>query len=347
MIEYYRLDNRFERVKVLEDYSSMLWSERYDAVGSFTIVYSAKDYKLDLTPGTYLGNSKTRTVMRVTRNERSFSSEGVVYTISGYSLQHILSQRSLFIGVKNPNLKYRSTLGNVICKAVEVSLVPGAVYFPGDAIDGFQTLNESGTVEALSVELKPSNLLDLVLELLPVKGLGFEIYPIKPYGFVFRVYDGAKRQNVMMSVDFDNVISDRFISDSKDHKNVAYIWSAEQTRFVVVYANGPSSERDNLDRKVLQVDASDIRSEDYADPALFKEALMFRGYQELAKYDHVRLYDGEVLGEAIEYGSDYFLGDVIRVRGITGNFVDMKLVENTWAHDRDGFKSIPTVRQVG
>jgi len=272
--------------------------------------------------------------------------EGVTYTYQGKSLQNLLSQRSIFVGVKNPNFKYRSNLGAIICKAVEICFVRDSVYFPGDAIDGFVVINDSGTTEAISSELKPRNLLDTVLELLPMKGIGFEVYPVEPYGFHFRVYSGRKLQSVMLSVDFDNVTSDQHLTDISEHKNVAYVWSGDQTKFTAAYANGPSDMRDGIDRKVLQVDATDIRAEDYADSAMFLEALQFRGLSELAKCKQWKFYDAEIDPEAFTYRKDFFLGDVIKVRGLEGRFVEMMLVENTWTHDREGFKSIPTVREI-
>lgn len=349
MIDYFLLDYKFRRTNVIDQYDSMIWSERYDTVGTFTMTFHERNMPKDyvIAPDMYLGNSKSNVIMKVESISRKFTrGEGVTYTYQGKSLQNLLSQRSIFVGVKNPNLKYRSNLAEIICKAVEICFVKGSVYFPDDAIDGFSVINNAGTTEAISAELKPRNLLDTVLELLPMKGIGFEVYPVEPYGFHFRVYDGRKLQNVMLSVDFDNVTSDQHLTDISDHKNVAYIWSGDQTQFTAAYANDPAELRDNIGRKVLQVEASDIRAEDYTDVSLFREALQFRGLQELAKCKRWKFYDAEIEPGTFTYRKDFFLGDVIKVRGIDGRFVEMMLVENAWTHDREGFKSIPTVREI-
>ena len=349
MIDYFLLDHKFRRTNVIDQYSSMIWSERYDTVGTFELKFSETNLPENYTiiPGDYIGNSRSNVIMRVESVSRKLTKdEGVTYTYQGKSLQNLLSQRSIFVGVKNPNFKYRSNLGEIICKVVEICFVPDSVYFPGDAIDGFAVINDTGTVEAISSELKPRNLLDTVLELLPMKNLGFDVYPIESSGFHFRVYNGKRIRGVRLSVDFDNVISDQHLTDISEHKNVAYVWSGDQTKFTAVYANGPAHMRDGIDRKVLQVDATDIREEDYDDRAMFVEALQFRGLSELAKCQQWKLYDAEIDPGAFTYRKDFFLGDIITVRGLEGRFVEMMLVENTWTHDREGFKSIPTVREI-
>lgn len=349
VINYFVLDYKFRRTNVIDQYNSMIWSERYDAVGTFELVFHETNLPTNysITPGTYMGNSKSNVIMKVESVSRKFvEGEGVTYTYRGKSLQNLLNQRAIFVGVKNPNFKYRSNLADTLCKVVEICFVKGSVYFPDDSIDGFTVINSTGTTEAISSELKPRNLLDTVLELLPMKDIGFEVYPVEPYGFHFRVYDGQKRQGVMLSVDFDNVISEQHLTDISQHKNVAYVWSGDQTQFAAAYANDPAELRDNIDRKVLQVDASDIRAEDYEDKAQFREALQFRGLQELAKCKRLKLYDAEIEPNTFTYRKDFFLGDVIKVRGLEGRFSEMMLVENTWTHDREGFKSIPTVREI-
>ena len=349
VIDYFVLDHKFRRTNVIDQYNSMIWSERYDNVGTCELVFHETNRPMNysIVPGVYLGNSKSNVIMKIESVSRKFvKGEGVTFTYRGKSLQNLLSQRAIFVGVKNPNFLYRSNLADTICKVVERCFVRGSTYFPDDAIDGFTVINDAGTVEAISSELKPRNLLETVLELLPMKDIGFEVYPVEPYGYHFRVYDGAKRQGVMLSVDFDNVTSEQHLTDISEHKNVAYVWSGDQTRFTAAYANDPAELRDNIDRKVLQVDASDIRAEDYETDALFKEALQFRGLQELAKCKRWKFYDAEIEPNTFTYRKDFFLGDVVKVRGLEGRFVEMMLVENTWTHDREGFKSIPTVREV-
>lgn len=349
MIDYFLLDRQFRRTNVIDQYNSIIWSERYDTVGTFELKFSETNLPESYTiiPGDYIGNSRSNVIMMVESVSRKLTKdEGVTYTYQGKSLQNLLNQRSIFVGVKNPNFKYRSNLGEIICKAVQICFVPDSVYFPKDAIDGFVVINDSGTVEAISAELKPRNLLDTVLELLPMKNLGFDVYPIESSGFHFRVYNGKRIRGVRLSVDFDNVISDQHLTDISEHKNVAYVWSGDQTKFTAVYANGPAHMRDGIDRKVLQVDATDIREEDYDDRAMFVEALQFRGLSELAKCQRWKLYSAEIDPEALIYRKDFFLGDVVEARGLEGRFVEVMFVENTWTHDREGFKSIPTVREV-
>ena len=349
MIDYFLLDRQFRRTNVIDQYNSIIWSERYDTVGTFELKFSETNLPESYTiiPGDYIGNSRSNVKMMVESVSRKLTKdEGVTYTYQGKSLQNLLNQRSIFVGVKNPNFKYRSNLGEIICKAVQICFVPDSVYFPKDAIDGFVVINDSGTVEAISAELKPRNLLDTVLELLPMKNLGFDVYPIESSGFHFRVYNGKRIRGVRLSVDFDNVISDQHLTDISEHKNVAYVWSGDQTKFTAVYANGPAHMRDGIDRKVLQVDATDIREEDYDDRAMFVEALQFRGLSELAKCQRWKLYSAEIDPEALIYRKDFFLGDVVEARGLEGRFVEVMFVENTWTHDREGFKSIPTVREV-
>lgn len=347
MIDYFILDTSYRKSRVLDQYISMIWHEKYDDVGEFQLMYNEELFKkTGIAIGTRIGNSKTNVVMTVRSITRKHEEhQGFIYTIEGLSLQYILSYRAIFGGSAKPNLKLSGSMGKIICNAVASCFVEGTTYFTYDAIPYFYCLDETNSVEMMRAELQPKGLLETVKELAAIKDMGFEVYPRESgVGYHFRVYHGQYR-NYHLSADFDNVQNEQYLLDDYSFKNVAYVWSKDQTKAIAVGYNDIShTRRSGMARRVLNVAADDIDPTDYATNAEFTEALVFRGKTELAKYKHNYVYDVELVDEKLTYVDHFRLGDLMTFRSGTGGYNQVRVVENMWTHDREGFKSHPTFR---
>lgn len=349
LIDYFLVDRRYEPYRVIDEYNTMSWTERYDDVGEFQLTYSEKEFlNSGVSIGMNISNSKSTTVMTVKSVSRKIEQDGrISYVVEGRSLQNILSYRAIFKGSSNPNLKLKGTLGKVVCDAVKSCFVEGRTFYPHDIVPGFYTVDRSNSNETLTVELKPEELLGVVKNLCSMGDLGFDIIPEDGGSRLgFKVYSGIERSQVI-SMDFGNLKGEQNYSSDMDYKNVAYVWSADQSRAIATSADGTTTSRfTGLARRVLNIKADDISADEYEDPNEFNNALVSRGRFELARNRKVDLLEAEVVDEKMKYLDDFKLGDILTFRGVDEKYKKVRVSENIWTHDQDGFRSYPTIRNL-
>lgn len=344
MIDFYFLNVDYSRMTIVDQFISMVWTERYDDVGEFELIYSEEHYPDNIVKlGRALGNSKSNVIMLVEQIHRTFSEgETAQVKIKGRSLQSLLMRRSIFVGLANPNLKLVGTTGQILKAATEKCFVTGKTYFPSDAIDGFSVIDDTLSVQRKVAELKPGELLERIKPLMPMKGIGFEVFPkTSTPGYICRFYHGAYRPHILSS-DFDSFKGEETLSQNVDFKNIAYVWSGDQTKFVTA-TYGTSVYLEGISRRIITIEASDIRAEDYTSGDDFREALYLRGYTELYHLQPKNVFSAEIADNVLSYIDDYNLGDILKYRGRDGEILEVRVTENIWTVDVDGFKSYPTV----
>lgn len=78
--------------------------------------------------------------------------------------------------------------------------------------------------------------------------------------------------------------------------------------------------------------------------AALNALLQARGLQELAKYNNITAFDGQIpqIGSYV-YDRDYFLGDILEVRNEDGIVNNVRTTEQIFSQDASGEKSYPTL----
>lgn len=353
----------FELIKILDDYKSLIWTERYTKCGDFEYETSmSSDLVEAIKPGRYLTLDGSDTTMIVeTVSITTNTTDGNRIKVTGRDLKSILERRIVW-NQTQLNSKIETAIEkllneNVINPAISNRKIPGFV---------FQSSGDT-RLDAIKVDTQftGDNLLDAIETLCSANNVGYTIAfnPDDPdVRFIFQLYLGEDRSYdqetnpwVIFSPSFDNLIGSDYVESTKLYKNVAHIKGEgeglDRKAFTIVLDNDPTG----MDRKELYVDARDIsqNSDSYDDEgnpikisdAEYNAKLRLRGYEKLSEYEYERAFTGEseVVDGVFVYGKDFFMGDVIQVENEFGMSDKARVTELIRSGDTSGFAVYPTL----
>jgi len=367
-MELYVLDSLLRRTDVVDQYDSLIWTDRFSTAGDFELVTSSTPTaRQKFAPGQLLALNLSDRVMQVDSIEDKDDSEGrSLLTIKGPSLEHILGERPARPAdnmlAKDPadtnstELKwiFTDTPANV-ARAIYNAICGTGVYDPNDVLP-FSTAaspkylpdtNELvDAVVKLAVDLS-GTVQSNIESICTSYGLGYRIIRDPDTAqLYFHVYGGRNRTSrqtadpaIIFSQDIGNLNETTFLTTTTGRKNVAYVIAPKGSR--KVYIEGTSATVSGFDRRVLLVEASDIT---LSAGQPLQDALEQRGQEELAKYKPLQGMDGEIQQvSGYLYGRDYNLGDTVEIRNPDGVTTEMQVTEQIFSQDESGEKSYPTL----
>jgi hypothetical protein len=358
-MEVYILDNLLRRVEVVDKFESLIWTERFAAMGEFELLLpSSNETRSRFTKGKKLAINNSHRVMTVETTEDTTDEDGkAMLKVRGPSLEAILQDRVAKDTMSNlttePKWVITDTPGNIartvfndICVLGNLDpddIIPfmtvGSL-FPAD------TIPESSTTITASLDLQ--TVYDAVKGICDLYDLGFRLTRnFDTSQLFFNIYSGRDRTSnqsvdtpVIFSPNLDNLKNTVELTTIEKSKNVAYVFSPDG--FAVVYASWvDATDTAGFERRVLTVKADDITTADYPDvPA----ALEQRGLEELSKARGFTAFDGELnQNSEFVYGVDYNLGDLVEMRNVDGIVNQMRVTEQIFVDDAEGERSYPTL----
>lgn len=357
-MDVYILDELFRRDQVVDTYESMIWAERYTSIGDFHLKIKATRENRNLfVADTRIGIDRSRRVMAVDTVEDARSDDGVaILDVKGQSLERILEDRVCMYSMEGSEL---ASDWNVEGKPADIMrllfrrAIVEATLNPDDAIPYYVpgSVLSSGTIpepqEIIKTKIEIASLYDNLKKFGEMYNLGFRLYKGDVAGTLqFDVYTGDNRTTrqssfpaVVFSEELGNLTDTKELTTTAQLKNVAYVISKHG--YQVVYANDDVAPPAGLDRRVLMVKADDI---ELTAGAELMAALTQRGKEELAKHRVVRAFDGETpQEESYIYGVHYNLGDIVEKRNGDGLTTDMRVTEQIFVRDTNGFRAYPTL----
>jgi hypothetical protein len=352
----YTLDALYQRKYIIDEYISLIWTERWQAFGDFQLdIHSTFGTRSILTPDTWLTIPQSNYVMRIETVEDDDNADGSrILTVKGRSIEAILLDRvakgSLSTLTVSPQWTITDTPAAVARKIFHDICVTG-ILNAGDVISGvyetsFITSNIPEPVDPITAHIKPQTLYDATVNICVPWELGFRLIT-DGYGYLYyNIYSGSDRTTsqtilpaVVFATELDNLQNTKELTTIDKSKNVAYVFSPDG--FQMVYPTGVDSTVAGFDRRILTVDASDITSASVSD---VPSALIQRGREQLAASRTFQGFDGEISHNSqYIYGVDYNLGDVIEMRNTDGVVNNMRVTEQIFVSDQEGDRSYPTL----
>ena len=357
-MEVYVLDDLLRRIAVIDRYESLIWTERWQAVGDFELLLeSSRNTRGLLRTGKHLAMTDSDRVMEIKYVENKIDDEGrKLLKVTGPSLEKVLEDRiateGMFGLTDEPDWLIVNTPGNIaryifqkIC--VEGILDPGDIlpfYKPGNMYPA-DTIPEEAT--SYLSEIPVSTVLKAITDLCTPYELGFRLTRnFDKSELYFNVYSGNNRTTqqsvftpVIFSPELENMKNVTEVQSIQDYKNTAYVFSKNGA--VVVYAENIDPDISGFERRVLLVDANDVDLEAGAE---LTSILHNKGLDALAKANSLYMFDGEVdQYSPFKYGRDYFLGDLVEMRNSDGATNHMRVTEQIFVSDGEGDRSYPTL----
>jgi hypothetical protein len=217
----------------------------------------------------------------------------------------------------------------------------------------------------------PINMYDYMVQLAEPNGVGWRFYPVYNgvnYDLIFRAYRGLDRsidqtvrRQIIHSLDLGTLKSIEEI-----HSTDTYItnlvmfapkidpeaYGFDPTDVVGRAQVSGTSTYEDFRRRTLVVKADDITPEDYhwwtssTNNGILEaqKVLNQRAKDMLANLNLRKFLNGEVVeANLFKYGTDYFMGDVITLKGVYGAYQNARVVEYVQTVDSAGYKAYPTI----
>jgi hypothetical protein len=358
-MEVFILDGNLLRTEIVEQFESMIWTERYQGYG---------DFQLDIDPsladsplfnqGTFLGIDKSSRVMYIDSTEEKNNDDGKrVLVCKGKSLEAKLLERpNGYVA----NVNAAITLGNGATTPANIvrNLFTAICVSNATQVNDQMPFIQPGVFSPTSgriaeptdtptIQTTIGNLYETIQNICRVYNLGFRlIRPLDDSKLYFEVYMGYDRTTsqtakdaVVFSSALDSLTDTSELIVSDGLKNVAYVYAPNGT--TTVYGNGADANTAGFDKKILVVDASDITD---AAGAGLTAKLVQRGTEELAKNRILQGFDGQIpQSGSYVYGTNYELGDLVEKRSDKGTVSQMRVTEQIFVQDKTGERSYPTL----
>lgn len=352
--------------KPVENWDSLIWTERFNTGGDFQLKTGDTRFMEILPEGTRVTLRETNVVMEVETHEIERKKNAAdILTIKGRTFDSILDRRialpsvTASTGANNWTVNSKTPsdvayyLINQIC--VQGILDPADIF--ESAMVQFPTpadyLTSTGPTKGF--DISRGVLLPIVLGLLQTETKAdpstSPVTPaVVPHGIravrpnengtaiAIEIYVGTDRsQTVYFDATRDLLNDGKYLFSKVGYANAAYGVGPNMAAKMFKGASNPTG----LARRVILTDAS---QSGLGDSAILKAEMS----QSLSEARETAMFDGSINEDISPYtfGVDYNLGDIVKLVGDYGLEEKARVTEYIRSYDAAGFKSFPTLTTV-
>lgn len=346
------LNTSLDAISVVDDYESLIWTDRYQEHGDFEIYTPVTiDILSVLKQDYYLINRDSEHAMIVEKLLIKTDVElGNHITITGRSLESILKRRIVW--------GQRSITGN-LQNGIKTLLDENVInpVDPDRRIDNFifeESTDERITSLTIDAQYTGDELYDVVSKLCKEHGIGFRVTLNDNKQFVFKLYAGMDRSYdqtsntyVIFSPNFENIVNSNYLESKSALKNVTLVGGEGEGTARRYHTVGSAK---GLDRRELFTDARDISSE--VDERVLTEEeynaqLAQRGNEKLAENIDIVSFEGEIEPTMMfKYQEDFFNGDIVQIENEYGHSTPARIIEMTISENEQGTSVYPTFSTI-
>lgn len=314
----YVLNSMMDRVGIVDQFKSLIWTPRYQTAGDFELLAPANAEIVELLQrdNFVMREDDPNHAMIIEQVKVQTDEEnGHTILVSGRDLKSILYRRIIW---KQTMLS--GTLAQGLTKLLNENVIE-----PTDAaraVDGFTIGDLSAGSDALTVQYTCDNLGDTVDALCASYGIGYDVtVDTEEKTMEFSLFKGEDRSYeqeenpyVVFSPEYENLVSTIYQESVKKFYNVANV-GGEGEGDERKFATAGDASMSGLDRYELFVDKKSMSTNrGEITPEEYTEQLIAAGEDKLAKSQITRAYEGSIqsVGQ-FRLGIDYELGDVVEV----------------------------------
>lgn len=343
--------------RIIDVYSSAIWTERYYESGDFELympatreLIDAVNVDFDSQSAKYICRADDLTkcgiIERVTIT--TDAENGNYLTVSGRTLDSLIFRRVVIM-----QTTYTGSPQAIITQLLYNSFIDPADNDRKVANFEIQPATLSSDSYIITAQYDGANVGEEIEKLCYSYGIGYKIsLDLDNKKFIFSLYEGTDRTTdqadvppVIFSNDFNNLLSSSYTADSTNQKKCAVVaGEGFGTSRVKVLVKSPGSGLGLSEIFVNAQNTSANGGELTADA--YEAALREEGQNALSEYRVVHEAEGEV---AANYGfilnQDYFLGDLVTVKNEYGITMTPRVSEIIEADDESGYSCIPTFMQ--
>lgn len=343
-MELYILNNQFQTIKFIDDYSSLEWVTRYYDTGEFVIrTRACKENVETLKSGYYLVREDDERIMMIEKIEINTSNAtGNEIAVSGRSIEAILGRRIIWT---QTNSKAGETVEAFTRRLVNENCINPTI--TNRKIPNLKLGTLKGFTEKIDIQVTGNNLLTTIIEICKTYNIGFKITMNEASELVFNLYKGIDRsynQNsnpyVIFSENFDNIIKTEYMYDETNLSNVALIGGegegTERRYQMLGIAVGINRREIFVDAKDISSNSGEIAIADY------NNLLIERGNEKIAENSFTESYEGEVdTTNLYQYKKDFDIGDIVEIEDKYRES-EPRIVGMIESKNANGYRVVPT-----
>ena len=342
------LNTKLEAVAILDNFESLIWTERYYGYGDFEIFTQATtEFFNVMMEDYYLWVSGSDHVMIIEDLAiKSDLENGNRLIVTGRSIESIIDRRIIW-----EQTVLTGNFQNGIKQLLDENVISPTD--PDRKIENF--LFEASTdpiITALTIDAQftRDNLYTSIQNLCSAKNIAFRVTLSAANKFVFKLYSGTDRSYsqfanpyVIFSPKFENLLNSNYKQSKKGLRTVTIVAGAAEgsNRKTTIVGSGV-----DLERRELYTDASStsqnvgrVRSTDEE----FLVQLTQKGTEALSGSNITQAFDGEVDNNGMfKYGIDFFMGDVVQIASEYGMTSKSRVTELIRSQSTEGESIIPT-----
>lgn len=347
------LNEKLERIYILDFYESLIWTDRYFSCGDFELYTTMQSRLLNyIRQGRYLQIRESDHIMIIEKIQiTSDIDTGNKLIVTGRSIESILDRRIIW-GQVVVNTSIQSAIkglitDNVISPSDPKRRIPNFI---------FQEVDDSA-INAINIRAQYTgdNLYDVIQMMCEEAGIGFKIFLNDSGQFVFTLYAGKDRSYnqtenpyVIFSPKFDNMLSGNYMESNSNLKNVTLIageGEGRDRRYVSI------GDKEGLERRELFTDARDISSKKEDGTVIaqdeYTKQLARRGVEKLLEYPNVVSFEGRIETRTMfKYGEDFFNGDIVQIANEYGHETRVRILEVVMSENSEGISVYPTFKTL-
>lgn len=352
MVDIYVLDTSFQTVAIVEGFSSIIWTDRFQEAGDFEIDLPASKENIEIyKPDYYLWREDSEHMMIIESTEiTSDPEEGSTLNIVGRSLESILDRRVVW------NV---TTISGNLQSGVKKLLTENAIS-PTDSNRKITNLSfkdsTDSKITSLTIDAQyiGDDLLKVISDICKSKDIGFKItmptdgrFVFELYAGVDRTYDQTDNPYIIFSPNFENLMNSNSFSSKKDYKTVALVaGSGEGSDKEYTSVAIDSRNYSDLNRRETYVEATDVQKEVDGQEIGHDEyirQLQQKGKEALADLGITQTFDGEAeSSRSFTYDVDFKMGDIVQNEDEYGQTFKSRITEYIYSIDSSEQKQYPT-----
>lgn len=364
-MELMTMDANMQPAKLVENYDSLIWTERFNTVGDFQIQSGDVDRFMTLLPeGTVLTLRDSNVPMIVeTHNIVRKKNNPTNLIIKGRAFESILDRRISISAVQgglgdwNVVAKIPSDVAYYIIKQICVDGILSAndIFPAAQVLFGIPADYLTGTGPNRSFSVPRGNLLSAVLTFLQAEAkadatttpatpavVQHGIRAVRPNtsgtAVTIQIYTGTDRSGTVYFDGTRDLLDDGSYLFSKVGSATSAVVLGATTAITL---EGGATTPSGLARRVILVDGTSSGVSD-------ETTLTEHGKISLADAHVTAIFDGSINQDLSPYvyGVDYNLGDTVRLVGDYGVDSKARVTEYIRAEDANGVKSYPTLATI-
>lgn len=359
------LNSSFKRKRLIENWNSLVWTERYSKNGDFQLVSNNIAEILDLLPlgaptdpptVVSIDDSDVPMIVRSHKIEKPKSGINQIVT-TGKSFETVLKQRQAVYktafadpagtetaGVKRQEKIFQANNPAVAAYEVIKDIVVDGDLHANDIIPEITLLNSVGSAGTLTdypVEAKELYAWAIETLALGKYGLKAELSALSTIALI--IYAGVDRsEEISFDVALDQFDQAAYLFSNEDHKNVMLTSGKERMEFTTLLGVNPSGLARHVGFLNLESEITVPNT-----TVGLTAALVNKGKVALSDLLPTALFSGGVsIDLAAGYNNKYALGDHVKLQGEYGLSQIARVAEFIRTEDSTGYKAYPTFEAV-